>query len=563
MTVTKEEHQKLVSKYNELHKRYRHLEERHAKCDDYMGRAYEKYKSCKAIVNEWKAWYDRHQLLAGSASRNTPCDSEPAERSSPQRVTSSQTTEGEEASSEALIYRPESDDEPQVVSVRSVKRRRGDSTRDMPPPVYIKQEPTSPDNPIDLASQDYSSPQFKRERPVRTETSDLDALVEHIDTPRKRKQRRAISEEAAKARPLLPATSSLSEGNSPENDELLMRVKTESGAQVPHFDPAVTARDFAIKPAIKSDRGSALQSISVNIPSMPRTGNAQTARKRKRRYKDANGKVAILSEDGDYQTSQMTALHREDVSKDHVSRRLNTLLEEKSPDRPPLPKRHTPETSSKRKRERQSPPSTQQAGITKRSPKLAHSAFKLPRGLEKQPPSVLAEDEPLRCRPLRSLRLDDFKINPKYMGADFAFADTFRGRDQRRCLQGCTKPECCGDAFRKAVEVGAVQSNKTDAEVLEQYLGQQWDKIIGSYGPEKRRDLLIQARAHALANQHGKHRQAFERRSTPPGFWRTDMPTTQEEEEDRARGQEMERQKVEERWREAMRDGGRWMFRDE
>ena len=60
-----------------------------------------------------------------------------------------------------------------------------------------------------------------------------------------------------------------------------------------------------------------------------------------------------------------------------------------------------------------------------------------------------------------------------------------------------------------------------------------------------------------------KHRQAFERRSTPPGFWRTDMPTTQEEEDDRAKAREMVKAKVEERWREAMREGGRWLFKDE
>jgi hypothetical protein len=41
------------------------------------------------------------------------------------------------------------------------------------------------------------------------------------------------------------------------------------------------------------------------------------------------------------------------------------------------------------------------------------------------------------------------------------------------------------------------------------------------------------------------------------------MPSTQEAEQDRARAHEIYLQKVEERWREAMRDGGRWLFRDE
>ena len=161
--------------------------------------------------------------------------------------------------------------------------------------------------------------------------------------------------------------------------------------------------------------------------------------------------------------------------------------------------------------------------------------------------------------------MEDFKINPKFMDADFAYVDTLRGRDQRRCLQSCTKPECCGNAFLQAAEMaGQVGSNKSDAEVLEAHLGPNWQQMMGAYPRERRNDILKQARVASFANQFGKHRQGFERHSTPPGFWRVDMPTTQEEAEDRAKANEMIRQKVEERWREAMRDnGGRWLFRDE
>jgi hypothetical protein len=41
------------------------------------------------------------------------------------------------------------------------------------------------------------------------------------------------------------------------------------------------------------------------------------------------------------------------------------------------------------------------------------------------------------------------------------------------------------------------------------------------------------------------------------------MPSTQEELEDRREAEEMERMKTEGMWREAMRGGGRWLFRDE
>jgi len=81
--------------------------------------------------------------------------------------------------------------------------------------------------------------------------------------------------------------------------------------------------------------------------------------------------------------------------------------------------------------------------------------------------------------------------------------------------------------------------------------------------PIQRREVLDDARAQALANQHGKHRQAFEKPSSPPGFWRVDMASTQEMKEDRAKAEENRRQEIQRRHREALRGGGRWIFRDE
>lgn len=78
-----------------------------------------------------------------------------------------------------------------------------------------------------------------------------------------------------------------------------------------------------------------------------------------------------------------------------------------------------------------------------------------------------------------------------------------------------------------------------------------------------REEMLLRARAKLLADQHGKHRQAFERRSSPPGFWDTEMPDTQQVAQLQERQARQEKLAVEERRREAMRDGGRWLFRDE
>lgn len=193
-------------------------------------------------------------------------------------------------------------------------------------------------------------------------------------------------------------------------------------------------------------------------------------------------------------------------------------------------------------------------------------------------PSVtLPEDEPLRARPLRRLRLDDFRVNPaSNQGYDYAFDEVIRNRDQRKCLPNCTRPECCGTKFQKVVELGGfvtprkpglwssspVDEAEEEVRLLEEYLG--YDRTRISRLPEdEKRQLMVQAKANQFAKEHGRHRQAHERNTSPPGFWRTDMPTTQELEEDREAAQQMTRRKVEERYREALRPGGRWMFRDE
>ena len=77
-----------------------------------------------------------------------------------------------------------------------------------------------------------------------------------------------------------------------------------------------------------------------------------------------------------------------------------------------------------------------------------------------------------------------------------------------------------------------------------------------------KKELLLEAKTKQIAEQYGRHRHAHERPRSPPGFWRTDMPCTQEEEQDRVEARKRVRQMVEERRREAVR-GGMWMFADE
>lgn len=179
------------------------------------------------------------------------------------------------------------------------------------------------------------------------------------------------------------------------------------------------------------------------------------------------------------------------------------------------------------------------------------------------------DNKTLRTQPLSMLTISDFKINPNHnQGYDYAFRDVVRGRDQRKCLPGCTKPDCCGNQFRVLAEQlnnGALQTPSqevADEQLLEDFLGDNAYKLQNMSEAEKA-ELLLKAKTRDLANHYGKHRHAYERRKSPPGFWDTDFPTTQEHMVTKAQEKQYERDIVAKRYEEAMRPGGAYMFRDE
>lgn len=63
-----------------------------------------------------------------------------------------------------------------------------------------------------------------------------------------------------------------------------------------------------------------------------------------------------------------------------------------------------------------------------------------------------------------------------------------------------------------------------------------------------------------MKQQHSRHRYHFKRQQTPPGFWNADFPTTQEEQEYRRQGLEMQRRAHEEKAAIARQGGGRYKF---
>lgn len=175
----------------------------------------------------------------------------------------------------------------------------------------------------------------------------------------------------------------------------------------------------------------------------------------------------------------------------------------------------------------------------------------------------------LRNKPVSELKLDDFKVNPSLNdGHDFAFSEVVRNKDDRACLPGCVDMHCCGKEFR-ALALSqrpnpplTPTQRQEEQKLLEDYLGDYCYRLA-MMSKEERAELWVEAKMRELANKYGRHRHRFSRMRSPPGFWNADFPSTQELEDNRAEAGKRERQTVQERHREAMRPGGRWLFRDE
>ena len=191
-----------------------------------------------------------------------------------------------------------------------------------------------------------------------------------------------------------------------------------------------------------------------------------------------------------------------------------------------------------------------------------------------QPPLVdnsetRPEHEPLRARPVHRLGLLDFKLNPAH--SKYAYHDTVRKHDEKKSLAGCTDrhcPRCKGlrelviNSGYKTAQKPGESEDEADWRLMQDFLGDN-RRQLKSMSEKERSDLLMEAKVREFANRFGSHRQAYSRPRDAPGAWNADFPTTQEDAEDRAAADVMEREKVQERYWEAMRQGGKWIFADE
>lgn len=174
------------------------------------------------------------------------------------------------------------------------------------------------------------------------------------------------------------------------------------------------------------------------------------------------------------------------------------------------------------------------------------------------------EASSLRSRPLSSLRKDDFKPNSRLnSGVEYAYTEVVRNKEERAGLPGCTDPQCCGPHFRALALAQRKKSTPAeDRKLLEEYLGDQsWQ--LGQMEPAEKEKVWVEAKTQELADKYSKHRHRYPKMRSPPGYWDTDFPTSQEIEKEKAEAEAREKGLTEERYREAMKPGGRWTFRDE
>lgn len=412
------------------------------------------------------------------------------------------------------------------------------------------------------------------------DTQDLDEIDNSVQTPRKKNAHSPFN------------VTNLPFSILPDEDSSNSIRRTHSGRQLGDQ----RAED-------KPNHAAALQpkDCNANVVRRPAAGDLGHDGKRRRGDRRGAEAIPIITEDGEDDLYKGTRKGPGGPRKARESARLNDLLEAPSspkmaltprpppksagakasvnPDRPPrdpngygqlsLVTPSKPALSKTSASARQAISTDTFDGALKKPDHRRVSAdnmrFNFSHGADRTP----RDGEPYRSRTVDRLSLDNFRINPdRNEGVDYAFDDVVRKRDQRQCLPGCTRPDCCGSRFRAMAKVGGLralpgrESIDEDQEILENYLGDQKYRLE-AMNEDERLTLLIDAKAEALAARYGRHRYAHERHHSPPGFWRADMPSTQELEEDREEARRMEKEKVESRYREAMRPGGMWKFADE
>lgn len=513
---------------------------------------------------------------------------------------------------------------PVIVSERSLRRKRKQSRRprnpDMPEdtqaqqgtmkkPFMVKSEPNSSSPLTHLIHSASTNPQ---------DSMDLDEVGERRFTPRKR--RRLLDEELRRMSGLEIQT----EAHNSENfqDQILVTVTDEEAdcEEVAGFKTQGRRRDFEmvdesqIPSRINPAKG-------PSQPFLDKPGKSILAPSSILRSKDPN--IQPLSSKRPFlnhalsQSQRSTAynapdfLHgREDFSQasdghslkeestNAKSLKAHRAIENHQPldkiSSKPSPRKNITDNAAKSKKATSDSSGSgtktysrsmtgkdhiPQSSIQKPNAVKSRRSIRIPTDEPDDPDKTLVEQETLRSKPRKFLRPEDFKINPIHNhGYAHPISEVVRNRDQRNCMPGCTRPNCCGSAIRKVVAMGGhfpsprksgfskgvplEYDSDEDERCLQAYLGDDYHRLK-NLPWEDMEELLWAARTEQFANAYGKHRYHYGRQQTPPGFWDADMPNTQQEIKNKTIAKAMQKAKIAEMHREAMKPGGRYKFRDE
>ncbi|EGY13520.1 hypothetical protein VD0002_g2599 [Verticillium dahliae] len=430
-----------------------------------------------------------------------------------------------------------SSDGPILVMERAVAKRKSAATTEEPPSRRVKTE----------FSRSSSIADSGQNLVLHQDSLDLDEVGRKLSTPRKNRFI-ADAPEAATGHAAGSRTLSNAVLIRPDDGDLrATRTVLPSSALTPINPNARTMRPLTTKSAGK----------------VPTKGLSQG--------------IGSLAEDGNlYQRAVRKQANRDSVQPPRGGSRLNRLLNTPgSGEKPtvvrsaPRPLRSGADTTLAHlgaPGRRELPFGRQSAGRSSKEGRNRAAATNLQRQVE-QGEDKRQEDQvrgSLRLKQAADLRLEDFKVNPRFNnGQDYAFSEVIRGKDDRACLPGCTDMSCCGKQFRGLALAQRGNSNVAeDTKLFEKFLGDGISRIWGM-SKEEKEELWVEAKTWELAEQMGKHRHRYARRASPPGFWNTEFPSTQEVEAEKAEAEKRQRQMAVDRYREAMRPGGRWVFRDE
>ncbi|ORY65281.1 DNA repair protein endonuclease SAE2/CtIP C-terminus-domain-containing protein [Pseudomassariella vexata] len=483
-----------------------------------------------------------------------------------------------------------SSDAPVIVSERPVRKRKHNDkpVAQGPPVTKIKTEHSS--DPVVTDEQYHFAPQ---------ESVDFDDAEDRVSTPRKTRMKhpksgteeqlnrthacrfngghaRSILENADLPSPLSALPSGL---NSPLRRSRANQVVTKdiqkSDTKYPG-PPHVEQRKMNPDNSDEFSRSTVLQPLDANTP-------LARSLLRKPKFKTAVASsirqgIESLAEDGERLGCSKPA-----TPLTKGTGRLETLLNVASPGRQSLPTGGRDEDTSATQPFHFALPQRRDLPLGKESRNKVSEALevsedfrtsepkrtsteiqpkaKAPEAQKKKPAQ---ESTPLRERAVKDLKLTDFKVNPnRNNGYDFAFTDVVRSKGDRIHMLGCVKETCCGPSFRKLAEAQLPDTGILEyTSLLEDWLGDD-ARRLSTMSKKEKDELWLKAKTQDLSNRYGKHRDRYHPQPSPPGFWDTDFPSTQELAESREKTEEMEQRIVKERRREAMRPAGLWVFRDE